>query len=116
MELQFTMAERMQLMAVRKFGNNEKVDEIRQKIEKKAKEGEFIIYVCRDDYLGIIDEFSLQSYLHFHGFYTKISGDSLIINWSRKPGEIDASLPEISNAISELSEEMDGIFKFYAKI
>ena len=111
MEPQFTMAERMQITAVRKFGNNEIVDGIRQMIEKKAKNGEFIIYVCRDDYLGIIDEFSLQSYLRFHGFYTKITEDSLIINWSHKPGEIEASLPEIRNAIADISDEMEGIFR-----
>ena len=97
------MAERMQETAMRKMSENEQVKAIMDKIEKRAQEGDFSVWIYKNAYYPTVDIGSLRSYMSLQGFHTCCTDGNILISWGWKVG----SLLPIEEALYEIAKSID---------
>ena len=88
---------------MRKMSENEQVKAIMAKIEKKAQEGCFSVWIYKEDYFPTVDIGALRSYLSLQGFHTNGTNESTLISWGYQVGPL---LP-IEEALWEISKSID---------
>lgn len=103
MEKVKTMAERMQETAMRKMSENEQVKAIINKIEKRAQEGDFSVWIYKNDYYPTVNIAFLRLYLSLQGFHTCCTDESILVSWGWKVGPL---LP-IEEALYEIAKSID---------